>query len=222
MAGTLYCISTGPGDGELLTLRAMHILKRCQIIAAPKVPGRKVHALSIVGSAVDLRDKPILCMEFPMGHCNEAYDSAAEALCRALLSGDMALLCLGDASLYASASHLYSRVKRRGFKVEIVPGVTSFCAMAAVSGTPLAMGDMPLQILPYGCQDFADRLRLPGAKVIMKAGGHMTELCDLLEELGLLDKAYAAENVGMADERFYPDIRHIGSCGYFTTVYISG
>ena len=74
MAGTLYCISTGPGDGELLTLRAVRILKRCQIIAAPKAPGGKAHALGIAGSAVDLQDKPILCMEIPMGQSDAAYD----------------------------------------------------------------------------------------------------------------------------------------------------
>ena len=221
MAGTLYCISTGPGDGELLTLRAVRILKRCQIIAAPKTPGGKAHALSVAGSAVNLKDKPILCMELPMGRSKKAFNSAAEALCRALHSGDTALLCLGDASLYASAVQLCDRVRRRGFPVEVVPGVTCFSAMAAQSGIPLAMGDTPLQILPYGCEGFADRLRLPGAKVIMKCGSEMEALCDLLEELGLLGKAYAAENVGMTGERFFKDLKSAKDCGYFTTVYIS-
>ena len=117
---------------------------------------------------------------------------------------------------------LCGRVRERGFSVEVVPGVPSFCAMAAAAGIPLAIGATPLQILPYGCEDFAMRLKLSGAKVILKAGAHMREFCDLLEELDLLDKAYAAENVGLETQRLYPDLRAAVDCGYFTTVYIAG
>ena len=209
MPGILYCIGTGPGDPELMTLKAVRTLQNCSMIAAVRASGREA-ALSIANGAVSLQDKPIIHIDLPMKHPERSYDRAAEALCRALLSGDAALLCLGDCSLYASAVR------------KVVPGVPSFCAMAASAGIPLAMGDTPLQILPYGCADFAERLKLSGPKIIMKCGTHMEELCGLLDELELLDKAYAAENVGTADERVYPDLRNAKDCGYFTTVYIAG
>lgn len=221
MPGILYCIGTGPGDPELMTLRAVKTLENCSIVAAVRASGREA-ALSIARSAVSLRDKPIIHIDLPMKHPERSYARAAEALCRALLSGDAALLCLGDCSLYASAVRLCRIVRERGFSVKAVPGVPSFCAMAASAGVPLAMGDTPLQILPYGCADFAERLRLSGAKIVLKCGRHMQELTELLEELGLLEQAYAAENVGMPEERVYPDLRHAVDCGYFTTVYIAG
>ena len=221
MPGILYCIGTGPGDPELMTLKAVRTLQNCSMIAAVRASGREA-ALSIANGAVSLRDKPIIHIDLPMKHPEHSYDRAAEALCRALLSGDAALLCLGDCSLYASAVRLCGRVRERGFSVKVVPGVPSFCAMAASAGIPLAMGDTPLQILPYGCADFAERLKLSGPKIIMKCGAYMEALCELLDELELLDKAYAAENVGTADERVYPDLRNAKDCGYFTTVYIAG
>lgn len=221
MAGILYCIGTGPGDPELMTVKAVKTLEGCSIIAAVRASGREA-ALSIARGAVSLHNKPIIHIDLPMKNPARSYDRAAEALCRALLSGDAALLCLGDASLYASAVRLCKRVRARGYAVKVVPGVPSFCAMAAAAGIPLAMGDTPLQILPYGCEDFAERLKLSGAKIVMKCGAHMDALCDLLDELGLLDKAYGAENVGTDGERIYQDLRSAKDCGYFTMVYIAG
>jgi precorrin-2/cobalt-factor-2 C20-methyltransferase len=204
-----------------MTLKAVRTLQDCSMIAAVRASGREA-ALSIAREAVSLRNKPIIHIDLPMKHPEHSYDRAAEALCRALLSGDAALLCLGDCSLYASAVRLCKRVRARGFAVKVVPGVPSFCAMAASAGIPLAMGDTPLQILPYGCEDFAERLKLSGAKVIMKCGAYMQPLTELLEKLGLLEQAYAAENVGTDEEKVYPDLRNAKDCGYFTTVYISG
>ena len=220
MTGTLYCVSVGAGAPGWLTLQAVQVLGKCQTIAAPRVHGTMT-ALGIAQGAVDLSGKALLPLELPMGHARVAYETAADALCRALQKGDTALLCLGDASLYASAAVLCDRVRARGFAVEICPGVPSFCAMAALRGEPLAMGDTPLQILPYGCEGFAARLQLPGAKIVMKCGSHLTAFCELLETLGLLDKAYAAQSIGMPDGSIVTDLKAVGDSGYFTTVYIA-
>lgn len=220
MTGTLYSVSVGAGDPGWLTLQAVQALGKCRIIAAPRVCG-SMTALGIVQGAVGLSGKTLLPLDLPMGHARCAYETAANALCRALQSGDTALLCLGDASLYASAAVLCDMVRAQGYAVEICPGVPSFCAMAALRGEPLAMGDTPLQILPYGCEGFAERLQLPGAKIIMKCGSHMQALCGLLETLGLLDKAYAAQRIGMPDGSILTDLKAVGESGYFTTVYIA-
>ena len=218
--GTLYSVSVGAGDPGWLTLQAVQLLGKCGTIAAPRVNGTMT-ALGIAQGAVDLSGKTLLPLDLPMGHARAAYETAADALCESLQNGDTALLCLGDASLYASAAVLCDRVRARGFAVQICPGVPSVCAMAALRGEPLAMGDTPLQILPYGCEGFAARLQLPGAKVVMKCGSHMDALCNLLETLGLLDKAYAAQSIGMPDGNICTDLRNTGESGYFTTVYIA-
>ena len=84
MAGILYCIGTGPGDPELMTLKAVRTLQNCSMIAAVRASGRTA-ALSIAESALSLQDKPIIHLDLPMKNPDRSYDRAAEALCRALL-----------------------------------------------------------------------------------------------------------------------------------------
>lgn len=218
--GILYNVGVGAGDPGWMTLQAVQVLRKCRTIAAPNVRG-KMTALSIARNAVDLSEKTILPLDLPMGHARVAYEAAADMLDTALREGDTALLCLGDASLYASASVLCDKMQERGFSVEICPGVPSFCAMAALSGIPLALGDAPLHIIPYGCAYFEVLLQLPGAKIIMKCGNHMDALCSLLESMGLLKKAYAARNLGMKDCEIQTDLKKARYSGYFTTVFIA-
>lgn len=226
MAGTLYGISTGPGDSELLTLRAVRILHQCRVIAAPQKQDGESLALQIAGGAVDLSDKHILPLSFPMtrNECRLAENDRriAAQLCGMLIREDVAVLCLGDISVYATFSPIAALVRKNGFRVELVPGVTSFCAAAARTGVPLVCGTQPLQILPYDCPDLRERLHMPGAKVIMKCGSHFPALIRLLETEGLLLHAYAVENCGLANERclslLSPDE---AACGYFTVVYVA-
>ncbi len=227
MAGILYGISTGPGDPELLTLRAVRILHQCSVIAAPKKKDGESLALQIAGGAADLSGKRILPLSFPMTRDErqlaENDRRIAAQLCDVLVQEDVAALCLGDISLYATFSPVAALVREKGFSVKLIPGVTSFCAAAARTGVPLVCGAEPLQILPYDCPDLRERLHLAGAKVIMKCGSHFPELVRLLETEGLLLHAYAVENCGLPNERYLslmsPDDVQ---CGYFTVVYIHG
>lgn len=228
MSGTLYGISTGPGDPELLTLRAVRILRQCSVIAAPKKQNGESLALHIAGSAVDLSDKRILPLSFPMTRDEQQLaendHSIATQLCDILVREDAAVLCLGDISLYATFSPIAALVRKKGFTVKLVPGVTSFCAAAARTGVPLVCGTEPLQILPYDCHDLRERLHLPGAKVVMKCGSQFPALVRLLQEENMLSHAYAVENCGLENERCLSlttldaDVQ----CGYFTVVYVGG
>lgn len=223
--GVLYGISTGPGDPELLTVRAVRILERCKVIAAPQKPGTESLALRIAGGIADLREKQVLPLDFPMTKDTAALaaaeQTAAEALCHALRTEDVAFLCLGDISLYATYSPVAALVREQGFETVQIPGVMSFSAAAALAGAPLVTGDTPLQVLPFGCKDLESRLQLPGAKVILKCGAHMPELVQVLSETDQLSHAYAVENCGLPDERLIPVLHPDVQCGYFTTVIIS-
>lgn len=221
MHGTLYLVSVGAGHPDWMTLHALQTIEHCPVIAAPRV-GEAMTALRIAEGAANLSGKEILPLDLPMSReMKSHYDHAAKSICRCLENGkDTAFLCLGDASVYASATPIGSRVQKCGFRVETVAGVTSFCAAAAAAGVPIATGDAPVQILPFGCEDFAERLRLSGTKVILKAGHHMETLCDLLEACGLLADAVAVEHCGMPDERICRDLRNGGDFGYFTVVIV--
>ncbi|MCR4644791.1 MAG: precorrin-2 C(20)-methyltransferase [Oscillospiraceae bacterium] len=221
--GILYGISTGPGDPELMTVRAVRILERCTVIAAPQKPGTESLALRIAGGTVNLRKKQVLALDFPMTKdaavLAAAEQKAAAALCEVLRTADAAFLCLGDISLYATYSPVAALVREAGFEVVQIPGVMSFSAAAALAGKALVTGDTPLQVLPFGCEGLAERLRLPGAKVILKCGAHLPELVRLLEETGQLSHAYAVENCGLPEERLFPVVQP-ERCGYFTTVIV--
>lgn len=223
--GTLYGVSTGPGDPTLMTVKAVQIIRQCRVIAAPHRPGTESLALRIAKGAVNLSGKLLLPVAVPMTEDAAAAaaqaEAAAELLCGFLRTEDAAFLCLGDLSLYASFRQVAEAVRRQGFPVESIPGVPSFCAAAACTGVPLAAGDTPVQILPYGCEGFRERLMLPGGTVVLKCGRHLPELCSLLAALGLAERAYAVENCGLPEERIYPLHEDVTASGYFTTVYIA-
>ena len=222
--GTLYGISTGPGDPELMTCKAVRILQQCSTVAAPRKPGTESLALRIASGAADLRDKKVLPLDFPMTRDPAVLEAAlqhvADRLCEALESADTAFLCLGDLSLYATYQPIAALVRERGFLTEQIPGVMSPSAAAASLGKALASGNEPLQILPFGCRDFEARLQLPGGKVILKCGPHFTELYRILARTGLLSRACAVENCGMPDERILPELLPGSTGSYLTTVII--
>ncbi len=206
----LYGVSIGPGDAELLTLKAVKTLEKCRVIAAPD----DGLALSIAGRAVDLSGKEIVKLAFPMTNAREklskSHEKAAETLSEILKTEDAAFVCLGDISVYSTFHYISDYVKNRGFSVEVIAGVTSFCAAAAALGIPLVSGKQPLVIIPAGCENEKELLSLNATRVVMKG------VC----EQNISGEKYAAENVGLDGERlFYPE-DEIPKTGYFTCTII--
>ena len=140
--GVFYAVSVGPGDPELLTRQACRVLEVCDVIAAPRTKAGRMLALDIAGGAVDMRGKTILPLDFTMAHDaavrEDSYRTAAAAIEAALAAGrDVAMVNLGDVSVYATAYYILERVRSDGFEVVMCPGVTSFCAVAARLGRSL-------------------------------------------------------------------------------------
>ena len=164
--GVFYAVSVGPGDPELLTRQACRVLEVCDVIAAPRTKAGRMLALDIAGGAVDMRGKTILPLDFTMAHDaavrEESYRTAAGAIEAALAAGrDVAMVNLGDVSVYATAYYILERVRSDGFEVVMCPGVTSFCAVAARLGRSLTRMEEPLHILP-GSAELDSALALPG------------------------------------------------------------
>lgn len=207
----LYGVSIGPGDAELVTLKAVKTLEKCRVIAAPD----DGLALSIAGRAVDLSGKAIVRLAFPMtkdrAELERSHEKAAETLSEILKTEDAAFVCLGDISVYSTFHYISERVKKRGFSVEVIAGVTSFCAAAAALGIPLVSGKQPLVIIPAGCENEKELLSLNATRVVMKG---------VSEHDNVRGKIYAAENVGLGGEKlFYPE-DEIPKTGYFTCTII--
>ena len=136
--GTLYAVGVGPGKAGHLTLLAAETLRACPVIAAPRTGGGHMLALEIAQKAVPLADKTVLPLDFAMkrgeAERESAYAAAERALCAVLDAGqDIALVNLGDVSIYASGQYLLERIRQKGYAAVMVPGIPSFCAAAARS-----------------------------------------------------------------------------------------
>ena len=215
MKGKFYGVSVGPGDPELITIKAVKTIESCPVIAAPKTPGGSTLALDIASSAVDLRGKTVITPEFAMSGDREktrkSHLLAAEEICSYLERElDVAMVNLGDVSVYSTFSHMEELVRERGFASERIAGVTSFCAAAAAAGINLTKGGLPLHILPWR---YAPRYaEEEGMKVIMKPG-----------DVGSVKRAFAGRgavavsNCGLGNEKI-ERLEEVGDCGYFTLV----
>ena len=221
--GVFYAVSVGPGDPELLTRQACRVLEVCNVIAAPRTKAGRMLALDIAGGAVDMRGKTILPLDFTMAHDaavrEESYRTAAGAIEAELTTGrDVAMVNLGDVSVYATAYYILERVRSDGFEVVMCPGVTSFCAVAARLGRSLTRMEEPLHILP-GSMDMDSALTLEGTKVLMKSGRAIHETVDALERHGLAARAGMVADCGLETEQVYTDLRQLPEeISYFATI----
>ncbi len=227
MKGTLYGIGVGPGDPELMTLKAVRAIRECDIIAMPDAGADKFTALDIAKDYV--ADKPLLPLELPMTRdaheLAKRREIAAGRICEQLDEGkSVGYLTLGDPTVYATYSYLHKLVVDKGYAAKIVPGVTSFCAAAAALGQPLCEGGEPLHLIPalYGGTEAA--LSLPGTKVLMKSGKKLGEALTLIKEKSLT--ASLAERVGLPGERLTGElvtdeqIQAVSGAGYFCVVIV--
>lgn len=221
MNGKLYGISVGPGDPELVTVKAVKTIKSCGVIAAPVTRGEKRAALSIAEKVCDISGKTVLDLPFAMSRDEsilaEARNAAAELILPYLADGkDVAFVCIGDISVYSTFSHIAKIVKERGFGIEIIPGVTSFCAAAAAVGEPLVIGTEPLIVIPSGIDpdEFEKLSSLDGTKILMKSGRSLPEIAKKLQG----KTSYAVENIGYPEQKIFNSLDDIGQTGYFTTV----
>jgi precorrin-2/cobalt-factor-2 C20-methyltransferase len=206
--GCLYGLGVGPGDPELLTLKALRRLREAAVIAYPAPEQGASFARSIVARWLD-GNRPEIAIRFPMrpGPPPKAvYDAAAEALSAQLDRGrDVALLCQGDPMLYGSFIQLFVRLGQR-FAIEIVPGVSSLTACAAAAGIPLAAGTETLAVIPAGLDEAALVSRILAAQTvaIVKLGRHLAKVRQILGRLGLLDDALYIERATTPNQRVAP------------------
>ena len=160
MAGKLYGVGVGPGDPELMTLKAVRLIKECDFVAVPKSGEGEGVAKQIARRAVGeeiFDQKQLVEVAMPMTRdpqlLEESHRQAAEQI-EALLDGNktVVFLTLGDPAIYSTYIYVHKRVQQHGYAVEMVPGVPSFCAVAAKLNISLAEGAQPLHVIPASYQ----------------------------------------------------------------------
>ena len=220
--GVLYGVGVGPGDPELLTMKAVRLIKACDILAIPHRDAGECFAYKIAVKAVpEAKDKPVLPIEMPMtrdkAKREAAYQVGAKAVAEELEKGKtVVFLTLGDPAVYSTLAYLAPQVKNQGYDVIWIPGITSFCASAAALGSPLCADRQELHILP-GSQGSKEALSLSGTKVFMK--GELPQLLEAIKESG--NNAQAVENCGTDNERVYKNLDAIPEdAGYYLVTIV--
>ncbi|RNL61689.1 precorrin-2 C(20)-methyltransferase [Zhongshania marina] len=234
--GHLYGIGVGPGDPELLTLKAVRLLGECPVVAYFCKRGGLGRARN--NCAMHLTNEHIeLPLVYPvtteLNHKSEEYrlsieaffDSAAEAVASELEAGrDVAMLNEGDAFFYGSFMHVFLRLKSR-FEITVVPGVNSIMACGALLPQPLVMRDDVLTVIPGTLDDDALEASMSGSKatVIMKVGSNLERIRGVAQRLGMADRAWYVEKASLPDQKVMPlsDVS-LASAPYFSMVLIPG
>ncbi len=250
MTGKLYVIGVGPGDPELLTLKAVRILKEVQCICVPK--GREEGsslALSIVQKALNLDGKEIIEAHFPMrktrGQKTESrkqttenqlphdncmldtrWQETIEAVCSRLNKGiNTAFITIGDPTIYSTFFYLYDKLLELNpeLNIEVIPGVSSINAAAARANLSLSLADEKIAILPATYTDnIKETLERFDTIVLMKVHRVFDRILTILNEMNLTNSAVYVSQAGMDDEKIFKNLTDIkkDDLNYFSVVII--
>jgi precorrin-2/cobalt-factor-2 C20-methyltransferase len=231
--GTFYGMGVGPGDPELLTIKAASVLARCPHVVVPKakadggsvaleIASRYVHANAVIHELV-----------FPMTtdktELSRSWRESAGTLAVLLETGaDVCFLTLGDALVYSTYIYLLRELKAilPALQVVTVPGITSFSAVAALTGFPLGEGKEPITVVPTADDLSAVRqaIQTGGTVVLMKIGKRLGDILDILEETGVIEEAVFVQRAGHATQVIELDLRKLrgenSEAGYLSVILI--
>ena len=226
MSGRLIGVGVGPGDPELLTLKALRHIREASVIAYPAPDTGPSFARSIV--AEHLEDKVEIPIVVPMRverfPAQAVYDRAVAEVVPHLKAGrDVVVLCEGDPFFYGSFIHLFERLAGV-YPTLVVPGVSSVMAAGAALARPLATRNDVMSVLPGPSDDATvrDILRSARSCVLIKVGRHLERLRRIIEEEGLLDHALYGEHITLPNERLMP-LREVGAgdAPYFSIILVT-
>lgn len=226
MNGTLYGVGLGPGDPELMTLRAARLIEAADVIAYPTLAGGDSFARAIAADLIR-EDADEIVMDVPMtverGPAQAAYDRGAAQIAERLEAGqNVVVLCEGDPFFYGSFMYIFARLADR-FDTQIVPGVTSITACAARAGRPLVARNERLTVLPGPLPEDELRARIEGADsvAIMKVGRHLPKIRSVIEALGLADRATYIERASLPEEVVVPLSQAPQKAPYFSMILLA-
>ena len=209
MTGVLHGVGVGPGDPDLITLKALRVLERVPVIAYPAPETGDSLARTIAAPHIpEGRDEivirtPMVPGKFP---AHDVYDRYAEEISGHLAAGrDVAVLCEGDPFLYGSFMYLFSRLAD-DHAMQVVPGVSSLGACAAAAGVPLVSRNQVLTVVPGPLDEveLEARIKASPAVAIMKVGRHLDKIRRVLGRLNLMNNAHYVERATMDEQRVMP------------------
>lgn len=226
----LVGVGVGPGDPELVTVKAVRVLREADVVLvpvmAPDEPGR---AEAVVLAHTEAAERVVFALN-DRGGVTERRANAWEAAARRVVeafrrgAGTVAFATIGDPNLYSTFTYLAQTVRARepGVEVETVPGITAMQDLAARSGTVLAEGTESLRLLPLtgGAGDLRAALESSDTVVAYKFGRVAGEVLAAVEATGRLDDAVYGARLGLPDEDVRPACRIEGPVPYLSTLIV--
>lgn len=214
--GTLYGISVGPGDPELITIKGLRSLQRARVVAFPSgINGKPGYAQQIVSQWLT-PNQVQLALTFPyvqeMSVLNSAWELAAQQVWHYLNQGeDVAFACEGDSSFYSTFTYLAQTLQKLHpeASVQIIPGVCSPLAVAAVLGLPLTLRQEKLVILPalYTVGELEAVLNWADVVVLMKVSSVYAQVWQVLQQRDLLNTSWVVEKATLPQQVIYSELR---------------
>lgn len=228
MRGTFYGIGVGPGDPELLTIKAANVLKKVDVIIAPKTEKKEGSVAFNIARPYLRDDVEIVYQVFPMvrgfaDNSGDAWEKNKDEIVALLDAGkNVAFLTLGDAMFYSTYIYVFRLLEKAGIPIETIPGIPAFVAIGSHLNWPIVEGDDVLSIIPAtaGPERVREAIRTADNVVIMKVYKNFPEIADTLQECGMIDKAVMVSRCGLPDEERIDDIasRSRQPVNYLSTV----
>ena len=223
MKGMIYGVGVGPGDPELMTLKAVRLIRETDIIALPGTdPVRSVAYRIAVQAVPELTKKDLLAVPMPMIRDRDRlyaeHQKGAKRIEQILDQGkNIVFLTLGDVTVYCTFRYLQVILEADGYRTELVNGIPSFCAAAARLGTSLAEWEETLHIMPASAASVKEELNRSGSCVLMKSGSRMQDIKALLRKSGR--SVSAVIDCGMESEMICEELDAIpDDAGYFSLI----
>ena len=222
MKGIAYGVGVGPGDPELMTLKACRLIRENDVIALPGKEPKETVAYQIAVQVVpELAEKELIPVYMPMVMDRqvqrENHRAGAELIERYLEQGkNVVYLTLGDASVYCTFTYLQPYLHADGYETQLVSGIPSSCAAAARLNIPIVEWDETMHVMP-ALHKLGDDLQREGTYVLMKSGSHMQEVKEILRASG--KDVQMVQDCGMPSEKVYRSVDEIpDDAGYFALI----
>lgn len=211
--GTFYGIGVGPGDPELLTVKAINALKKIDVLIAPKTEKKSDSVALSIAQPYLKSNVEIIYQTFPMvkdfAEETETFEANKEEILNELRGGkNVGFATLGDPMFFSTYIYIFRLLKPAGVKIITIPGVPAFLAIAAQIGRPLAYGNDILTIIPATAEldaikNFLDKA---DSTVLMKVYKNFPEVVDALKAHSMIDEAILVSRCGLDDEKIITDV----------------
>lgn len=227
MSGIFYGIGVGPGDPELLTMKAIHAIEKVDVLIAPKTEKKEGSVALEIAKPYLKEDVEIVYQVFPMvkgfADSTEAWEANKTEILGLLRAGkNVAFLTLGDPMFYSTYIYVYRLLENEDVTIETIPGVPAFAAIGSKLGIPIVEGNEILSIIPATAdlERIQEAVKTSDNVVLMKVYRNFSEIADLLEANGMADRAVMVSRCGLPDERRIDNIgKHKNeSVNYLSTI----